>query len=79
MPRPNAELVRLLESMLETARSGELRELFGVVRYDNGEFDAGYITSDLGDLLLQVRTEVIRAQIDTAQEQSEAQADGTKH
>lgn len=77
--RPNRELVRLLESMLESARAGEMQELFGVTRDSNGEYDAGYITSDLGDLLLQVRTEVILAQIDAAREQSEAQADGTKH
>jgi hypothetical protein len=77
--RPCRELVALLEAMLDSARAGDLREFFAVVRYDNGEFDAGYITSDLGDLLLQVRTEVIKAQIDAVHEQSEAQADGTKH
>jgi len=76
MPRPNAELVGLLEAMLETARSGELQELFGVVRYDNGEYDAEYTTGDLGHMLAQVRTEVIRAQIDAAEP---AEPEETRH
>lgn len=58
----DADLVASLEVMLEDARAGEIVGLFVVTRDSNGEYSCCYHTDDLEDLLLQVRTEVIRAQ-----------------
>lgn len=52
----------MFEEMLDAARSGELTAAFIVYQRDDESYDACYQTEDLGDLLLQVRTEVIRAQ-----------------
>lgn len=52
----------MLEELLDAARSGELTAAFIVYQRDDDSYDACYQTEDLGDLLLQVRTEVIRAQ-----------------
>lgn len=52
----------MLEELLDAARSGELTAAFIVYQRDDESYDACYETEDLGDLLLQVRTEVIRAQ-----------------
>jgi hypothetical protein len=63
MARKNKALVAILEEMLDAARSGELAAAFIVYQRADGTHDACYETDDLGDLLLQVRTEVIRAQL----------------
>lgn len=62
----DADLVASLEVMLDDARSGEIVGLFVVTRSADGEYSCCYQTEDLDDLLLQVRTEVIRAQVDIA-------------
>ena len=56
----------MFEEMLDAARSGELASAFIVYRRCDESYDACYHTEDLGDLLVQVRTEVIHAQIDAA-------------
>lgn len=56
----------MLDELLADARSGELTAAFIVYQRDDESYDACYHTEDLGDLLLQVRTEVIRAQVDAA-------------
>lgn len=62
----DADLVASLEVMLEDARAGEIVGLFAVTRSANGEYSCCYHTDDLEDLLVQVRTEVIHAQVDVA-------------
>lgn len=62
----DADLVASLEVMLDDARSGEIVGLFVVTRSADGEYSCCYHTDDLEDLLVQVRTEVIRTQIDVA-------------
>lgn len=62
----DADLVAMLEEMLDAARSGELTAAFIVYQRYDESYDACYHTEDLGDMLLQVRTEVIRTQIDVA-------------
>lgn len=62
----DADLVASLEVMLDDARSGEIVGLFVVTRSANGEYSCCYHTDDLEDLLVQVRTEVIHAQVDAA-------------
>lgn len=56
------ELAEMLESLAEDARSGELTDVFVVFAACDGSHGHLHHTTDLGDLLLQVRTEVIRAQ-----------------
>lgn len=56
----------MFEDLLDAARSGELTAAFVVYQRDDESYDACYQTEDLDDLLLQVRTEVIRAQVDIA-------------
>ena len=62
MPRSNKALVALLDTLTEAARTGELTDVFIVTRACDDSYDSCYETDDLGDLLLHVRTEVIRAQ-----------------
>lgn len=56
----------MLDDLRDAARSGELTAAFIVYRRDDESYDACYHTDDLGDLLVQVRTEVIHAQVDAA-------------
>lgn len=60
--KPNRATVALLASLLDAARSGELQEAFVVFRADDGSYDSAFDVEDLDDMLLQVRTEVIKAQ-----------------
>lgn len=62
MPRPVPEVVALLESWLADARAGLLTDVAVVGRYWNGEYDEETATSDLADLVLEVRSSVIRMQ-----------------
>lgn len=62
----DADLVASLEVMLDDARSGEIVGLFVVTRCANGEYSCCYHTDDLEDMLVRVRTEVIRTQVDIA-------------
>lgn len=65
MPRRRAdhELVALLEQMLTAAKAGELTGLWAVYCGPNG-YDRAYLTPDLDDMLVQVRTEIINTQTD---------------
>lgn len=65
------ELASLLDALAADARSGEITDVFIVIRACDGSYDSCFKTDDLGDLLLQVRTEVIRAQLPPEPEQAE--------
>lgn len=53
----------MLDELGEMARAGWLTDAFVVYRTRDGEYGADWLVGDLGDMLLQVRTEVILAQI----------------
>lgn len=59
--RADRELVALLEQMLTAARAGELRALWAVYQGPEG-YDCSYLTPDLEDMVVQVRTELINTQ-----------------
>jgi len=59
--RADAELVRLIEQMLTAAKAGELTGLWAVYEGPAG-YDCAYLTPDLDDMLVQVRTEIINTQ-----------------
>lgn len=63
MARRNAAVVAMLKELHAAARDGDITDLFVVLRDGDGEYQSCFQTDDLGDLLLQVRTEVIRAQV----------------
>lgn len=64
MAKRNRELVGMLESLLDAARSGEIDGMFAVLHAPaDDSYDSCYSTDDMGDMLVQVRTEVIRAQL----------------
>lgn len=62
--RRNQATIDLLAGMLTLARAGEIDRLFVVFRDGDGDYTHDYSTDDLDDLILQVRTEVIVAQIE---------------
>lgn len=62
--RRNQATIDLLSGMLTLARAGEIDRLFVVFRDGDGDYTHDYATDDLDDLILQVRTEVIVAQIE---------------
>lgn len=59
--RADQELVRMLEQMLTAAKAGELTGLWAVYRGPEG-YGCAYLTPDLDDMLVQVRTEIINTQ-----------------
>lgn len=59
--RADRELVALLEDLLTAAKAGELRAIWAVYRGPAG-YDSAYLTPDLDDMLVQVRTEIINTQ-----------------
>lgn len=59
----NSDVVAMLESLLDDARNGDITDFFIVIRDDRGLYDSLFCANDLDDLILQVRTEVILAQI----------------
>ena len=65
MPRKRAdvELVRMLEQMLTAAKAGEMDGLWAVYHGKQG-YGLAYLTPDLDDMLVQVRTEIINTQTD---------------
>lgn len=65
MPRRRAdvELVALLTDLLTAAKAGELTGLWAVYCGPAG-YDRAYLTPDLDDMLVQVRTEIINTQTD---------------
>jgi hypothetical protein len=62
--RRNQATIDLLTGMLAEAKAGNLDRLFVVFRDGDGDYTHDYSTDDLDDLILQVRTEVIVAQIE---------------
>ena len=64
MPRRRAvpETVALLESWLADAKAGLVTDIAVVGRFWTGEYDEEYCTDDLPDLVLEVRSAVIRMQ-----------------
>jgi hypothetical protein len=64
--RVNTALVSMLQDLLDMAKDGEVVRLFAVIGYFDGFFTHDYATDDADDLILQVRTEVIRAQTENA-------------
>lgn len=63
---PDPALIASLEVMLDEARAGNLVGLFAVALESSGDYSCCYHADDFEDLLVQVRTEVIRAQLDAA-------------
>lgn len=52
----------MLQDMLDEARSGDLQEVFAVYRgADPYDYGCAYNTSNLDDMLFQVRTETMMA------------------
>lgn len=72
MPRKRVsrEVIALLESLLDMARDGTVTQLFAVYGDQEYQFNHTLSSHDPGDLLLQVRTEVIRAQVDVVRDES---------
>lgn len=60
----NPFVVALLESLLGQAREGNLDAAFVVFRAHGGDYDYIAETNDIDDMILEVRTSVIRAQMD---------------
>jgi hypothetical protein len=59
--RADAELVALLTDLLTAAKAGELTALWAVYEGPQG-YGAAWLTPDLDDMLVQVRTEIINTQ-----------------
>lgn len=57
------ELASLFDSLAADARTGDITGAFIVIRACDGSYDSCFKTDDFDDLILQVRTEVIRAQL----------------
>ena len=60
----NQASIDLLRDLLAEADAGRLDRIFVVFRDGEGDYTHDYATDDLDDLILQVRTEVIVAQIE---------------
>lgn len=61
--RADRELVALLEDLLTAAKAGELKGIWAVYQGPKG-YDFAYLTPNLDDMLVQVRTEIINTQTD---------------
>lgn len=62
----NQATIDLLRELLAEAQAGRLDRLFVVFRDGEGFHSHDYSTDDFDDLILQVRTEVIIAQLESA-------------
>lgn len=60
----NQAAIDLLAGLLDDAKAGNLNRIFVVFRDGDGDYSHDYATDDLDDLILQVRTEIIVAQIE---------------
>lgn len=63
--RRNQAAIDLLTGLLDDAKAGNLNRIFVVFRDGDGDYTHDYATDDLDDLILQVRTEIIVAQIES--------------
>jgi hypothetical protein len=54
-------VIALLEALFGQAQGGEITGVFIVYRRDNGEYDYVMESDDPDDMILEVRTSVIRA------------------
>lgn len=61
-PQVDPALVEALQELVQEVKRGEVTDAFIVMRYSDGEYDSTFYTADLPDMLLQVRTEIFRAQ-----------------
>lgn len=55
-------LVEALQELVQEVKRDEVTDVFIVMRYSDGEYDSTFYTDDLPDMLLQVRTEIYKAQ-----------------
>lgn len=62
-PQPDPEVIDLLERWLADARSGDLRDVVLVGRFCDGEYADDWIVNDQGDMAVELRSTVIRMQI----------------
>lgn len=63
MPKPNPDLVALLEYLLVEARRGNLRELYAVWLDADGDYDDAFESEDIQLLLSEVQQLALRARI----------------
>ena len=61
----NHEIVDAFVSLAEDAADGKITDYFVLIRDPDGEYDSLFFADDLGDMILQLRTEVIRAQAES--------------
>lgn len=60
MPRPNPEVLEILEALLVEARAGRITDLYALWRDEAGDYDSDYWTDDLPDLLFELSTEILK-------------------
>lgn len=61
--QPNADVVALLERWLASAYRGDLRDIIVLGRFADGEYvDEWDVGDNLGDMVVELRSTVIRAQ-----------------
>lgn len=60
MPRPEPEVIALLEQWLAEARAGRVTDVFLLARDDGGEYTSDYWTGDLPDLLYELGTVILQ-------------------
>lgn len=56
MPRPEPEVISILEGLLVEARAGRITDIFVLTLDDGGEYASDYWTGDLPDLLYELGT-----------------------
>lgn len=60
-PRPERDVVALLEHWLARARIGDLAEVYLMGREKHGEWIEAYHTNDLDDMAFELRSASLRA------------------
>lgn len=63
-PRPNEEVIAILEGLLVEARVGKLPDIFVLSRDGEGEYACDYWTGDLPDLLYELGNVILRERAD---------------
>lgn len=57
--KPNPEVLGIVEGLGEQVLRGEVKGLFVLAQMRDGEFACDYFTPDVGDLRLQLGTEIM--------------------